>query len=276
MTSSSDDFDGMVERILTFLHLCEESKKHHLYVPLSSMDGAVPMALAEARSITSPEFMIPINDGKPALWPVDVRAVKDANLGIDNPIDQWPDGTLHFRRIRSIQTKEARAFGASVFSPFMVMDQSVFAKPDGAAQSALAPLSMVSGNWVNAAPKSIVGVLKDGSVPALLGFALALRYEWSVWIGYNEGPRVRFLTDPLGVREIFRLRDIPSGRDRRAALRHWVSAHARRRHPDMNGEALAWVRRHMRGATDFTWNGLRCRIQPDAYELEQIAAQDIK
>lgn len=97
-----------------------------------------------------------------------------------------------------------------------------------------------------------------------------------MWLGHNSGPRVRFLTDPLGAREVFRLRDIPPGRDRRAALRHWVSAHARKRHPDMDGEARTWVRRHLRGATDFTWNGLRCRVQPDEYELEQIAAQASK
>lgn len=276
MSAASDAVEDMAERLLTFLHLCEEARDHRLYVPLASMDGAVPIALADAKTEAAPGLMVPVNTGRPAVWPMDLRTVHDANLGIDDPTDRWPEGTLQFKRVRSIQTKEARPLGASIFSPFMVMDEVVCAKPDGTAKSARAPMAMVAGKWINAAPQSIAGAPKDRAIPVALGTALALRYEWSVWLGHNSGPRVRFLTDPLGAREVFRLRDIPPGRDRRAALRHWVSAHARKRHPDMDGEARTWIRRHLRGATDFTWNGLRCRVQPDEYELEQMAAQASK
>lgn len=276
MSAASDAVEDMAERLLTFLHLCEEARDHRLYVPLASMDGAVPIALADAKTEAAPGLMVPVNTGRPAVWPMDLRTVHDANLGIDDPTDRWPEGTLQFKRVRSIQTKEARPLGASIFSAFMVMDEVVCAKPDGAAKSARAPMAMVAGKWINAAPQSIAGAPKDRAIPVALGTALALRYEWSVWLGHNSGPRVRFLTDPLGAREVFRLRDIPPGRDRRAALRHWVSAHARKRHPDMDGEARTWIRRHLRGATDFTWNGLRCRVQPDEYELEQMAAQASK
>jgi hypothetical protein len=265
--------EEMAERILAFLHLCEDDTRHRLNVPLAHMDGAVPFDLANARSGNSSELLIPVNDGKPALWPMDLKLVFDANKYMDIPEDRWPEGTLQFERIRSISLKEARPFGASVFSPFMVMDEVVCAKPDGTAKSALVPMVMVGGKWRNAAPHSIPGAPKDRDIPAALGAALALRYEWSVWLGHSSGPRVRFLTDPLGAREVFRLRDIPPGRDRRAALRHWVSAHARKRHADMDNEARTWVRKHLRGATDFTWNGLRCRIQPDEYEIEQMEAQ---
>lgn len=270
----NDDVEGAAERLLAFMHLCEdEDKGHRLYVPLSAMDGAVPMALCNARSSASPELMVPINDGRPALWPIDVRMVQDANMNMGPPTERWPEGTLQFSRVRSIQTKDARKFGASIFSPLMIMDEMSFAKPDGTAMSACGPMAMVNGKWVNAAPKSIEGGPRGHAIPVALGAALAFRYEWSVWIGHNSGPRIRFLTDPLGAREVFRLRDLPPGRDRRSALRHWVSAHARRRNSDMDSESLTWIRRHMRGTTDFTWNGLRCRIQPDEYELERLAAE---
>ena len=271
---AAQSVEDTAERLLTFLHLCEDDNpKHRLYVPLASMDGAVPLALADAKRDDASKLMIPVNTGLPALWPIDLRTVHDANAGIDDLADQWPAGTLQFKRVRSIQTKEARQRGASIFSPFMVMDEVVCAKPDGTAKSAHAPMAMVGGKWQNAAPQAIAGAPKDCAIPVALGTALALRYEWSVWIGHASGPRIRFLTDPLGAREVFRLRDIPPGKTRRAALRHWVSEHARKRHPGMDNEARTWVRRHLRGATDFVWNGLRCRVQPDDYELEQMVTR---
>lgn len=256
------------DRILTFLHLCEEDR-HPIAVPVRAMDGAVPLALADARAESAPEVLIPVNDGAPAIWPIDVAVVQDANAGVDDPADRWPAGTLQFQRLRTITTKEARSFGASRFAPRMVMDEVVCAKPDGTTTSAKAPLAFIGGRWVNAAPKRIVGGPPNlAERTALgLGYALMLRYEWTVWIGYGQGPRVRFLSDPLGAREVFRLRDLPPGRDRRAALRHWVSAHTRTKRDDP--ESRTWVRKHLRGATDFTWNGMRCRIQPAEFEMEQ-------
>lgn len=260
------------DNILAFLHLCEENGHHRLKVPLRLMDGATPLGLVpdHARSEDRPEFLIPVNDGTPAVWPVDVRFVQDANAGIDDPTDKWPDGTLQFHRVRTIATKEARSAGASIFSSRMIMDEVVSARPDGTAVSAKAPMAQLSGRWVNAAPKAIAGAPKDLAIPVALGLALAMRYEWSVWIGHNDGPRVRFLTDPVGAREAFRFRDLSPGKLRRTALRHWVAAHWRMQKRDSAADR-AWVRQHLRGATDFTWDGMRCRIQPPDFDVEQIA-----
>lgn len=261
--------EDVADTILTFMHLCAEGGNHRLRVPLRDMDGAVPMAFGAApRSALRHDFIVLPNYGPPAIWPVDARAVFLASIGRHAEGDAWPIGTLQFSRLRSIGTPEARRLGATRFSPRMVMDEMVVTKPDGEAVSAKVPAALIGGTWQNAAPGTINAREVADVVPVALGFALALRYEWTVWLGLGEGPRIRFLTDPLGAREVFRLRNLPAGRDRRAALRHWVAAHTRAKRADP--EARAWVRRHLRGATDFDWNGLRCRIQPADFDVEQV------
>lgn len=56
------------------------------------------------------------------------------------------------------------------------------------------------------------------------------------------------------VKELFAMRDIPDGYKRRAALRHWVSKHMRRK-PSTPDEKVE-VKRHLRGKTDFSWYGM--------------------
>ena len=266
----STEVENLADTILTFMHVCREDGRHPLRVSLRDMDGAVPIAFgATPRSATRHDFGVLPNHGAPAVWPVDAKFVHSPDCSRYAEVDRWPPGTLQFGRMRSIRTAEARLLGATRFSPRMVMDEMVVAKPDGTALSAKVPAALLGGVWQNAAPGTITGRDVSDVVPVALGFALSLRYEWTVWIGLGDGPRIRFLSDPLGAREVFRLRDLPPGRERRAALRHWVSAHTRARRDDQ--DAKAWVRRHMRGATDFVWNGLRCRIQPADFDVEQVA-----
>lgn len=56
------------------------------------------------------------------------------------------------------------------------------------------------------------------------------------------------------LKSLFAMRDIPEGYKRRAALRNWVSKHMRRKpgKPDEYTE----IRRHLRGKTEFSWNGM--------------------
>jgi hypothetical protein len=99
-----------------------------------------------------------------------------------------------------------------------------------------------------------------------LSTALTQEYQWHIGIGLEELPRVAFPTDPTGVRAAFRFRDIPAGKARRAALIHWVTEHWRK-HRDVSNEDRIWVREHLRGATDFSWNGLRCTIRPSKADM---------
>lgn len=99
--------------------------------------------------------------------------------------------------------------------------------------------------------------------------AFARRYDWRVSLGHVDGPTISFVTDPVGAREVFRLRDMPNGKHRRAALKHWVTEHWRKRRDDP-GESIK-VRKHIRGAERFTWNGLACRIAPSQFDLERAS-----
>jgi hypothetical protein len=92
-----------------------------------------------------------------------------------------------------------------------------------------------------------------------------------VLLGEEGVPRARFVTDPIGVRAAFRLRDIPAGKTRRAALRHWVQEHWRKRR-DPSKEDRAFVREYLRGATHFGWSGLSCQIEPSKEDQRRAKA----
>jgi hypothetical protein len=263
----SEDVASLTERVLTFLHLCEEERAHAFSVPLKGMDGALPLDLGAAtRTGQDDAFLIPPNDGPPAVWPLDVCVCTEHRSDFGHIT-----GSLQFRRFRSIGLADARKQGAVRFSTKMMMDEAVIAKPDGGATSGSMPLALMGGRWAPAAPTDLYVQDAGRFLNYAPGLALALRYEWTVWLGHNEGPRVRMLTDPVGAREVFRLRDLPPGRQRRAALKHWVTGHWRQKRTETAADR-AWIGQHLRGATDFAWNGLRCRIQPPDYDVERLAA----
>lgn len=105
------------------------------------------------------------------------------------------------------------------------------------------------------------------SIHASMAIAFNRYYEWTVKLGYEGYPSLLFVTDPIGAMEVFRLRDIPEGKGRRAALRNWVTQHWRKKRKD-DDEAIIKVRKHLRGIETFHWNGLSCTISPSADDLK--------
>lgn len=100
--------------------------------------------------------------------------------------------------------------------------------------------------------------------------ATASRF-WFVDMTFSDADgSVRLRTDALGIRETFALRDIPAGKSRRAALRHWVREHWRQTRGDAKAEHF--VRAHLRGSDAFEWSGLRCKIHPATDEVAHVAA----
>ena len=61
-------------------------------------------------------------------------------------------------------------------------------------------------------------------------------------------------------RKMFKLRDVPVGRQRRDALRHWVKNHQRKKPFHNNESELVEVRKYLRGKKDFDWMGFEGRI----------------
>jgi hypothetical protein len=86
------------------------------------------------------------------------------------------------------------------------------------------------------------------------------RAYWNVYLGHPGTARSRLATDQRGVRAFFSDRDIGES-GRRSALLHWVAGHWRRRRPP-NEEDASWVREHVRGKREFSWNGLRGEVVP--------------
>jgi hypothetical protein len=102
------------------------------------------------------------------------------------------------------------------------------------------------------------------------GIAKFFDRQWSVYFGFDGNLGLSFPTSPEHAQEVFRLRDVPPGAKRRAALKHWVREHNRRRSAD-DPVATIPVMRHLRGAETFHWNGLTCRIKPSPVDLRDLA-----
>ena len=108
---------------------------------------------------------------------------------------------------------------------------------------------------------------EDIGIRCALGQSVALtcRYEWGAQFSIPGSPRIIIPTTPAGVLSLFNDRDKPHDRDRRAALRHWVSQHRRQaKRGDFSN-----VRRYLRGETAFQWRGFDVVIKPSAFDMEQ-------
>ncbi len=109
-----------------------------------------------------------------------------------------------------------------------------------------------------------------GVLPALVGqAAVAVANSWTVTLSIpGVPPALILLTDAIGIKELFRLRDCPEGRDRRAALLHWVREHWRANRHDPETEAM--VRQHLRGGREFDWFKLRAVVNAGPDEQHNV------
>jgi hypothetical protein len=106
------------------------------------------------------------------------------------------------------------------------------------------------------------------------GATFEQHYYWYVDICYKDNIELSFVTSPGGAKEIFRLRDIPNGKERRVALRNWVAEHFRK--SKIDPEESIKVRQHLRGGVEFDWNGLHIRIRPSEEDIilnERLACE---
>jgi hypothetical protein len=215
-------------------------------------------------------WCFPPEDCPPDLvWPLNVGYVceRDGNQ------------LLALTQVRSVTPREVRGY-ADRFSPFMARVDH--AQPDSHTKTMLTAAGVVAWigkHWVQASNRTMwEGDIPtkydakdnlDGTNNVSLATSIALRhrYAWGVALGLENSPSVRFDTDPTGIKEVFKVRDLPEGRDRREALVNWVGEHWRQNRHDPDVEI--YVRKHMRGALSFSWKNMQGEIIPAPYDLEQ-------
>lgn len=94
----------------------------------------------------------------------------------------------------------------------------------------------------------------------LLGMAVLEPTYWIAKVKIDaDVPGLSLITDPTGIKELWRFRDIPSGRSRRSSLLNWVSDHWRQDRKDRDVEI--YVRKHLRGNTEVTFRGMSVVIE---------------
>jgi len=97
------------------------------------------------------------------------------------------------------------------------------------------------------------------SLQVMLGVAYMEPAFWVAKVRLNGTPSVSLITDPTGIKELWKLRDKPETSDRRAALLHWVAEHWRKNRHDPDVESF--VRKSLRGARELVQGDLRVEIQ---------------
>jgi hypothetical protein len=107
--------------------------------------------------------------------------------------------------------------------------------------------------------------------PFMCGLAQSLPHYWTVKTRFDSVcPSLTLLTDATGVKEFWKLRDVPHGSKRRSALLHWVNDHWRKTRNDPDVEA--YVRKHLRGSEELTQGNLSAIITPSRTDKSIDAA----
>ncbi len=112
---------------------------------------------------------------------------------------------------------------------------------------------------------------RNPMIRAHFGMIYRSHFCWHVSLGYGDGPGLKFECTPQGAAEVFRLRDIPEGKNRRSAIKHWVKEHRRIREGKVSS-----VIAHLRGAETFIWNGMRCTIAPAQSDIDMVTKEKLR
>lgn len=291
-TKATDTLDSILESLA------------HIVCSDPELNGSAPVHLLNAMDFDGYEPLCGFDDdwillgdtvSDQPIWPIDVCTA----FKCDGEETGWPEGTWQFHRVKTLKMKEWRG-KITKFTPCMIDALTLVSRPDGTRVSARVPYGLIGDKlfelprvnaglrlsglrgydidpkWFGNAHHSCVedDLSIIGTVRMAAGLALRKRYMWGVLLGEGTGPRARFLTDAVGMRESFRLRDIPPGRQRRAALLHWVREHWRKSRA-ASANDYAWVRAHLRGQWAFNWNGLRCQIEPSQEDAEKAIGVSI-
>lgn len=99
----------------------------------------------------------------------------------------------------------------------------------------------------------------DGVIKVAIELWARKRRMWSTFLSEDGlDHSIGLFTDASSLKEMYKLREKPDGRSRRAALLHLVSGHWRL---TANAtEDKIFIERHLRGAREFEWFGLKATV----------------
>ena len=287
--AANDDAFHEIDDLLVYLTASRQgslsngdsSRKNR--IPLSCFDGALVISAQDFSDGKDGLAFLPPRDfdHPSAIWPIDQKLVTTSkDRGDDNV-------RFQLTRVQTVTPKEVRS-KVRILAQYMVrVTVGLLENFTGSYVAADTYYGWVGGSWRNlnfggnmwvdgdSAPlcqKDENALDMDQTIRLAQSSALTERYTWSVGFRYPGTLMVRFATDPTGAREAFRMRDVEDGRERRSALRNWVSAHWRQLRSDNDEETK--VRTHLRGATSFGFGGFECQVVPSRYDEDMATRSE--
>lgn len=259
------DFNRQIDNVLTYLELSEPDRATRMggfgmrdIVKLDSFKDAL-LIFPEMYKYHNGSYVIHIAKPRDVDYKFDFSSCSEGNK---------EDEICTLSRFRRMAPKDVRGKVTRLY-PVVAEHTAAIVKKSGAYSSFRGFFAHTANGWLNVTSGYAQRTVVSGHA-LLLGAELGLqfnrRYEWTASFSLG-GPSVCLVTDPLGAREVFKLRDVPPGKQRRAAIKHWVAQHWRKSRVDASEEIR--VRQHLRGATSFNWNGLRVDIKPSQIDLEK-------
>jgi hypothetical protein len=194
-------------------------------------------------------------------------------------IPQEGQDTYTFRRWSQVAHKHYRG-RIKVFCPITVLHSVATLNPETNRFFCVSRLlGYQSGKWIDVERETARGrtdrtfdsehLTMDQEwvrdIPLAMGCIFTDQMYWRASVALDLNPAISFWTDPIGVRELLKTRDVPAGMKRRAALVHWVASHNRKQRNDP--DALSEVRSYLRGKRDATWNGMTVKVIPSRDDL---------
>lgn len=285
----TDEFHAYIDDLLTYMALAKpvRSKDSIDYIAPSHFDRAQPLTKRYLKLVGNstpeqdremdlkygikkepnggidPKNLLKFFDSFAGTRPTEAKAA------IDHAIIKDATGTgsgvykFALLRLRQIPNNQARGHVAVQCRLNFLLSRALVTHDGEVRKGMHSYVGYNNGRWItephnrSVLENSLIEVDMQAHACMLTAQQITSEQFWKVRIGWDSLPRITFNTDVLGVREVFRLRDIPNGAQRRAALRHWVGEHWRENEKDR-----IKVRRHLRGAIKFSWNGLQCEIEP--------------
>jgi|GEM_PF-6129241 len=177
------------------------------------------------------------------------------------------------QRIRRVSASETRGETRGAL-PFMCKMSAGIVKNDGSWMSADGPIfgSIDGWTWSVISTRHDRALDESSRIRMAINIAAQRKLDWTVSLSFGHLPGVRIPTDPTGIRELFRFRDVAPGKKRRDALVHWVSEHYRQSRKDE--DALTYVREHLRGQKTFRWREMSCSVAPISERVQCSVCAD--